>query len=300
MPNYKSYVGVDQIYYALVTQDDSGAYAAGTPAYLAPAMNVSVEPVVNGKTQYADNAPFDVATAEGETKIKCDITGIHAQLLASILGMTYDVVNARVFDNGGQAPYVALGFRGKKSDGTYKYFWFLKGRFNKPKDELATTADTPEFKAISLEFTAIKTTYAFTLVGGGLTDGVKRVFGETSDTNFSATTWFNAVQVPSAGSFSAVTCTPSPADGATGVAVSVVPTLTFNNAIVTGTAGILLTKNDGLIVSTNITINTANKIITITPGANLTAAAKYLISVAGVRDIYGQALANAVYDFTCA
>ena len=31
---YKSAVGLRDIYYALVTQDDSSAYVAGTPAYL--------------------------------------------------------------------------------------------------------------------------------------------------------------------------------------------------------------------------------------------------------------------------
>jgi phi13 family phage major tail protein len=300
MPNYKSYVGVDQIYYALVTQDDANGYVAGTPAYLAPAMNVSQEPASSSKTQYADNQPFDVLTAEGETKVSCEITGLTASVLATLLGMTYDVTNARIFDNGGTPPYVALGFRAKKSDGTFRYFWFLKGRFNKPKEETPTQSDTADPKSVTLEFTAAKTVYVFTLVGGGLADSVKRVFGETSDANFVATTWWNAVQVPAAGAVPGFTCTPAPADNATGVAVSIVPTLTFTNALITGVTGILLTKNDGVIVATTITINAALKVITITPGANLTAAAKYLISVAGVRDVYGQAFPNTVYDFTCA
>lgn len=300
MPNYKSYVGVDQIYYALVTQDDSGAYAAGTPAYLAPAMKISLDVKSNSKVQYADNQPFDSLVNEGETAVSCEITGLQAQMLATVLGMTYDVTNARVFDNGATPPFIALGFRSLKSDGTYRYFWFLKGRFSKPKEEIITRADSADLKSITLEFTALKTIYAFTLVVGGLADGVKRVFGETSDTNFSAATWFAAVQVPSAGAPAALTCTPSPADGAIGVSTSVVPTLTFNNALVTSTAGILLTKNDGAIVAATITINAANKVITITPGGALTGASKYLISVAGARDVYGQAFALTVYDFTTA
>jgi methionine-rich copper-binding protein CopC len=94
-------------------------------------------------------------------------------------------------------------------------------------------------------------------------------------------------------------CTPSPADGATGQATSVVPTLTFSNALATGVTGILLTKNDGTVVSATITINAANKDITITPSGALTSAAKYLITCSGVRDIYGQAFPQTVYDFTC-
>lgn len=300
MANNKSYVGVDKVYYALVSGDDQSAYAAGTPVYLAPAMKVGQEPAVNSKTQYADNAPFDVMTSEGETKLSCEITGLSAQDLATILGMTYDVTNARVFDSGASAPYLAIGFRATKSDGTFRYYWFLKGRFTKPKEEITTKGDAPDPKSITLEFTAIKTTYAFTLVGGGLTDGVKRVFGDSADTNFSATTWFTSVQVPAAGAVPALTVTASPADAATGVVVSVAPTLTFSNALTTGTLGILMTKSDGTIVTSTIAINAANKIVTITPGSNLSAATKYLITVAGAKDIYGQTFANTVYDFTTA
>jgi phi13 family phage major tail protein len=296
----KSFVNVDQIYYAPLNSDEVSAYSAGTPVALAPAMKVSQEPSSASKTQYADGQAYDVATAEGETKVTCEITGLSAQALATILGMVYDAVNARVFDNGGTPPYIALGFRAEKSDGSYRYFWFLKGRFMKPKEEISTRADSPEFYAITLEFTAIKTTHQFELVGGGLTDGTKRVFGETSDANFSAANWWSAVQVPIAGAVPSLTVTPSPADGATGVATSAAPTLTFSNALVTETAGVLLTKNDGAIVSATITINAAKKIITITPGSALTAATKYLITLAGLRDVYGQSVPLTVYDFTTA
>jgi len=33
---YKSTIGVDQLYYALITQDDDDGYAAGTPAKPGP------------------------------------------------------------------------------------------------------------------------------------------------------------------------------------------------------------------------------------------------------------------------
>ena len=114
----KSFVGVDQIYYALVTTDTADAYAAGTPASLAPAMNISQAPKTNSKVQYADNQPYDSMSAEGETELDVEITGLTLEVQAEILGKVYDAVNGRLFDNGGTAPYVALGFRAKKSGGT--------------------------------------------------------------------------------------------------------------------------------------------------------------------------------------
>jgi phi13 family phage major tail protein len=298
MANYKSYLGVDKVYYALVTQDDSAGYVAGTPAILAPAMMISQEPASNAKTQYADNGPFDALVSEGETKISCEITGLDTQLLATLLGRVYDAGSARAFDNMATPPYIALGFRAQKSDGTYKYYWFLKGRFAPPKQEATSKSDSPDPKTTTLEYTAVKTVKTWTLDSGATIDGVKSVTGETSDASFSATNWWNSVITPVYGAPSALTCTPSPADGAVGQATSVVPTLTFNNELMTSTKGILMTKNDGVIVSATITINTALKVVTITPGGALASATKYLITVAGATDRFGQVLANTVYDFT--
>jgi len=300
MANYKSFVGVDKVYYALVTQDDSGGYTAGTPQILAPAMTISQEPAVNTKTQYADNAPFDAMVAEGETKLTCEITGLDTQLLAILLGRVFDTGSARGFDNMATPPYIALGFRAQKSDNSYKYYWFLKGRFSPPKIEASSKSDNVDLKSTTLEYTAVKTTKTWTLDSGATIDGVKSVSGETSDANFSAANWWNSVITPVYGAPAALTCTPSPADGATSVSTSVVPTLTFANELMTGTKYIILTKNDGAIVAATLTINTALKIVTITPPGALSAATKYLITVAGVTDRFGQVFANTVYDFTTA
>lgn len=57
---YKSVIGLDQIYFALVTADTAAAYTAGTPAVLAPAAEISMKPVSSQETQYADNQAYDV------------------------------------------------------------------------------------------------------------------------------------------------------------------------------------------------------------------------------------------------
>ena len=298
----KSFVGVDSIYYALVTQDDADAYAAGTPAAFAPAMTIAQAPKSNSKMQYADNQPFDVMSSEGETELDVEVTGLSPQLLATILGRVYDVASGRMFDNGGTPPDIALGFRAKKRGGFYRYYWFLKGAFLSPSEEQATETDTPDPKSAKLKFVAVRTIHLFDLIGdASLMDSVKRVVGETSDTNFSATTWFDAVQSPVAGSPASFTVTPSPADAATGVAVTVSPTLTFSNPIA-GNAenGIIITTAAGVPVALARTLNAARTIVTLNPTSNLGAAAEHLIIVPGVTDIYGQALADTVVNFTTA
>ena len=139
---YKSAVGLRDIYYALVTQDDASAYAAGTPAYFAPAMTASQAPATNSKTVYADDGPFEVAVNEGETKIDFEVTNIPMEVLAAVLGKVFDAATGRVFDNGGTPPDVALSFRSLKSNGSYRYYQFLKGKFSAPIEEQASSTDS--------------------------------------------------------------------------------------------------------------------------------------------------------------
>ncbi len=292
----KSYVGADKVYYAVVTQDDVSAYVADTPAYLAPVMNITHAPKVNSKTQYADNQPFDAFTAEGETEMEIELTGMSLQTLAILTGKVYDAATGRMFDNGGTPPYVAIGFRAKRSGGGYRYYWYLKCTPLAPAEEAASATDTPDPKSSKMKFTAIRTTFQWDL--GDINDSSKRVVGDDEDSNFSATTWYDDVQVPVAGATPSLTCTPSPADGATGVAVGVSPTLTFSNALRTGTYGVLITKDDGTLVASAYTIDAAKKVITINPDSNLSASSNYIVSVA-VRDTYNQTL-RAVYNFTTA
>lgn len=294
----KSYIGVDKIYYALVTTDDASAYAAGTPASFAPAMNIAQAPKTNSKVQYADNQPFDTMSAEGETEMDVEITGLPLDIQAEILGKAWDAVNKRMYDYGGTPPYVALGFRAKKSGGALRYFWFLKGRFSPPSEESATETDTPDPKSTKLKFTAIRTVFEFDL-DGSISAAVKRVVGDTDEASFSAATWFSAVQIPAPGTPSALTCTPSPVDGAISVAVSANITLTFNNALAGNVEdGIILTSAAGVVKACARTIDAARKVLTLNPTTDMAGTTDYLIVVPGVVDIYGQALADAVYNFT--
>lgn len=298
MTDYTLIAGVDKLYYALVTQDDVNAYAAGTPAPLAPLKTAVATPTVNTKTDYYDNQPMFVNTAEGETKIKIDITQLPLDIQAELLGKVYDATTESLYDNGGTPPDCALGFRALLSDGTYKLFWFLKGKFTAPEEESNTKTDSPEPKGVSMEYTAVRTTYQFAL-SGSVTDSAKRrVSLKQSD----VASWFSNVQVPVVGSPSALSLTPVPTDNATSVSVSANQTLTFNNAL-NGNAllGISLIKaSDDSIVPASITIDAARKVITINPTSNLTATTEHYISVRNVTDIYGQTYADTLISFTTA
>lgn len=290
---YRSAIGLDSLYIAEVTTDCASAYVADTPEYLAPAAEASMEPSQSTETQYADDQAYDVMFSEGETKIKVKITGMPAEMFAKLLGREFDAGTGRVFDNAATPPYFALSFRSLKSNGSYRYYQFLKGRFSVPKDEAATKGDTPDPKTVELEFTAIKTIYEWNL--GTVTDSVKRVFGDTDTTSFSATGWFAQVQVPSASSPSSLALSSSdPTDGASGVLVTKTVTLTFNNALINNAIYmVVVTKADGTVVACTNSLDSTKKIMTVDPDASLDASSTYIVAIA-VTDIYGDTLQTAI------
>lgn len=296
----KSVVGLRDLYVALVTQDDASAYAADAPQAFAPAVNASQKPTTSIKTQYADDGPFDVIASEGDSSIELEVTNIPLDMQALVLGKSYDSSTGRMFDNGGVPPDVALSFRSVKSNGKYKYFQYLKGKFSAPSEEQATKGESPEPKTLKITFTAVKTLYQFDL-GGSVVDGAKRVVGDEDISGFSGSTWFDAVQVPVTPAPSALTCTPSPVDGATSQAVDVAITLTFNNPLAGSVEkGVALVRADTAApITLTRSLNAARTVLTL-GHANLTAAKTYHIVLAGVKDVYGQLLADTVYDFATA
>jgi phi13 family phage major tail protein len=299
---YKSRIGLDSLYVAEVTVDTASAYTADTPEIFAPAAEASQEPSSSFEIQYADDNPYDVMTAEGETKISISVTNLPLEMLAKITGKEFDSTTGRMYDNSAEAPYMALSFRALKSNGSYRYYQFLKGKFSMPKEEGATKGESPEPKLLTLEYTAIFTTYAFDI--GDTTGKCKRVIGDTDTTNFSATGWFSTVQTPSVASVSALALSSStPADAATGVSVSANQSLTFNNALnAEALYNVYMVKASDASIVTMATgypsIDATRKIITFDPASNLTAATAYIIFY-GVVDIYAQDLQGAV-NFTTA
>jgi phi13 family phage major tail protein len=296
---YKSRIGLDSLYIAEVTVDSATGYTADTPEYLAPAAEASQAPKTNAATQYADDQPYDSVVFEGETEISLTVTGIPSEMLAKLLGRQFDTVSGRVFDNpGATPPYFALSFRSLKSNGSYRYYQYLKGRFSAPTEETATKTDSPDPKTMELTYTAIPTIYNFDI--GDTNEPVKRVYGDTDTDNFSATGWFTAVQTPSIAAASALALSSSdPNDGDTGVVITKTITLTFNNALPAGEIyHVVVSKADGTLVACTNSLDATKKIMTVNPDASLSASTVHIVAI-GVTDIYGDTLA-AVVNFTTA
>lgn len=88
----------------------------------------------------------------------------------------------------------------------------------------------------------------------------------------------------------------SPADDATDAAVNTNIVLTFNNKI--SSEAVIVTSAAGVVVAGVKTWDATGKILTFNPNSDLATNTTYIVTIGGVVDIYGQALAPTVKNFT--
>lgn len=137
-------VGFDKLYYAVMTDEDEETY--DTPIRIRGAVSATTSPTVNSETFYADDQADEVATSMGDIEFELGVKDLTAEEMADLLGATVDANGVLIQSSTDVAPYVALGFRSRKANGKYRYFWLFKGKFQLSEEEYATKTDTPEFQ----------------------------------------------------------------------------------------------------------------------------------------------------------
>jgi len=295
---YGEFVGVDNLHAAIIIEDSEENYIAETPEYLAPSAEIAGEAETNNIPTYYDNMPADNYVTEGPTTLTITVSGIPADKAAKYLGKKYDAATGRVLDTGEpNPPYCAISFRFNRGKNGYRYYQYLKGTFSGGSEEAASKSNNIDIRTYQLTFTAVNTTHKWEI--DGELKSMKRIFADTSDPAFDPEGWFSQVQTPDVSSAPSAVALSSitPADGATAVDLDAEIVLTFNNKI-KEEAIALINTDTGDVVDVEKTWNETGKVLTITPKSNLSASTKFIVSVTGVVDIYGQKLAATSSDFT--
>ena len=300
------YIDVSDIHFAVGVADSADGYSVPDPSVTAPTASVSQEPSTSTKTRYYSGKARYVSTKEGETKVVLTISGLATQDEALVVGKGYDAATHMLVDTGRTTQvYSALSFK-TQVEGGYKYFQYLKGSVAPFKQEAQTSTNDVNEKTTELTYTALSTIFEGFKVpkagGAGYEAGpCKRIVADTrEDADVTDATWFAEVQKPDLYSApSALSFTAVPINGATSVLATVHPAITFNNEIASQHVFLINDTTDAAVTAT-VALDTTSKIITITPAASLTAGSKFAIVLAGVTDVYGQALTNQAIYFTVA
>jgi phi13 family phage major tail protein len=156
-------IGLDKLYYATITeatQESTGVHIGdetyGAPVQLAKAISADLSVELTEATLYADDGAAEIVKEFKQGTLSLNVDDIGATAAAALTGVKVDdngvIISAS--ENGGNP--VAIGFRAKKANGRYKYFWLYKVKFGIPATNLATKGDSITFSTPTIEGTVIR------------------------------------------------------------------------------------------------------------------------------------------------
>lgn len=149
-------IGLDKLFYAKITEDDAGDETYGTPVQLAKAMNADLSVELAEATLYADDGASEIVKEFKNGTLLLGVDDIGASVASDLTGATIDAngVVVSASEDGGEP--VAVGFRAKKSNGKYKYYWLYRVKFGIPATNLATKGDSITFSTPTIEGTILR------------------------------------------------------------------------------------------------------------------------------------------------
>ncbi|OOM76576.1 major tail protein [Clostridium sp. BL-8] len=147
-----SIIGLEKLYYAKITKDDSTGLTFDTPKYLAGVKEIKISPKSNTEKLYAENKLWDQATTLEDVEVTVDLVDLTNAELADLLGQTVAAEGGVFATSNDVAPYVALLYKASKSNGKARFGILYKGKMELPDDsakgqEGKVDFQTPEMKA---------------------------------------------------------------------------------------------------------------------------------------------------------
>ena len=149
-------IGLDKLFYANINEDEQGYESYDDPQVLAKAMTADLTVELNEATLYADDGAAEVVKEFKSGTLALGVDDIGAAVASDLTGTTIDSngVVISTSEDGGRP--VAVGFRAKRSNGKYRYFWLYRVKFGIPATNLATKGDSITFSTPTIEGTIMR------------------------------------------------------------------------------------------------------------------------------------------------
>ncbi len=188
-------IGLDKLYYAKITEDADGNETYATPVQMAKAMTADLSVELAEATLYADDGASEIVKEFKSGTLSLGVDDLGGSVASDLTGAVIDnngVVISTAEDGG--TP-VAVGFRAKKSNGKYRYFWLYRVKFGIPATALATKGDSITFSTPTIEDTILRGNKGH---GKGKDPWKAEVTeGDTAVTAATITNWYKEVYEPS-------------------------------------------------------------------------------------------------------
>jgi phi13 family phage major tail protein len=187
-------IGLDNLVYAPITEDSDGFEIFGKPKFLAKACSADVSIELAESVAYADDGIAIELREFSGGKLSLEVLDIGTANAAELTGARIDGNGVLVSSSEDSAPYVAVGFRARKANKTYRYIWLLKVKF-------APFGSNFKTKEKSIEIQKPKIEGTITRLNKSDSDGLHQWKTEVTagDAGVSADTindWFKSVYTP--------------------------------------------------------------------------------------------------------
>ena len=188
-------IGLDRLYYAPITEAPTTGYETyGTPVMLAKAIFAELSVELAEATLYADDGVAEVVKEFKNGKLTLGVDAIGRSVAAALTGSTVDENGVLISTSEDGGSPVAIGFRAKKSNGHYRYFWLYRVKFGVPSTNLATKGDSITFSTPTIEGTVIRRNKTAT---GNLHPWKAEADEDNSDIESTViSSWYTAVYEP--------------------------------------------------------------------------------------------------------
>lgn len=143
-------IGLRDLFYAKCTETDE-VETYGDIKQLAKAITADLSVKTAGATLYADDALCETVTEFVNGTLKLGVDDIGTENAAEILGQTVDQNKIVWSGKDDEAPYIAIGFRAKKTGGRYRYVWLLKCKAKTPSEKYETKGESIKFNTPEIE-----------------------------------------------------------------------------------------------------------------------------------------------------
>lgn len=144
-------IGLDKLFYATIAIDDNGDEVYSKPTQLAKAISADLSIEINEAVLYADDGQAEAVKEFKGGTISLGIDDIGKATASALIGATLDDNGALISSAEDTPSYVAIGFRAKKANGKYRYYWLYKVLFGLPATNLETKGDSITFSTPTIE-----------------------------------------------------------------------------------------------------------------------------------------------------
>jgi phi13 family phage major tail protein len=119
-------IGLDRLYYSKITEDANGEETYATPSVLAKAITAELSVELVEAILYADDGAAEVVKDFNSGTLTLEVDDIGSTVAADLTGASTDDNGVLISASENVGTPVAVGFRAKNANGTYRYFWLYR------------------------------------------------------------------------------------------------------------------------------------------------------------------------------